>query len=97
MHCSKCGKEIKRRSRFCKYCGTRQPSFWGKLFHLIYVRLKKCEMFITNHVALIVVVLLMTIITLQVVSITINMNKPLIERQNGRNSTFRRNMRRIER
>lgn len=97
MHCCKCGKEIKRGSKFCKYCGTKQCSFLEKSLHFIYVRLKKCEKFIKNHMALIVVTLLLIIITLQVISIIINTDKPLMEKQEGRNSTFQRNMRRIYR
>lgn len=69
----------------------------GKALHFIYVRLKKCEKFITNHVALIVVALLMIIIMLQVVNIAMHTDKPMIEKQKGRDSTLQRNMRRIYR
>ena len=69
MHCHKCGKEIKRGSIFCKYCGTKQYSVIKKSLHHISKRVKKSERFIVKHVAVIVVVLLMVIIILQILSI----------------------------
>ena len=69
MHCHKCGKEIKRGSTFCKYCGTRQCSVLTKTFHVIKKGARRSERIIVKHIAVIVVSLLIVIIALQIISI----------------------------
>lgn len=75
MHCHKCGKEIRRGSTFCKYCGTKQYSVLTKTFHVIKKGARRSERFIVKHVAVIVVVLLIVIIGLQVLGL-VNRESP---------------------
>ena len=87
MYCHKCGKEIKYGSSFCKYCGAKQVSLVKRSLQFVHKRLKLCEMFIIKHFVLIMVLLLITIITLQIVNMVtisemLTVEKHMIKKQN---------------
>lgn len=70
MHCRKCGREIKRSNKFCKYCGTKQYSLVKLFFIQMRSWLTKVEIFIAKHFTLILIFLLTLIITLQILELS---------------------------